>query len=676
LLSSSQNNTLNTTLTSTSAITITVPITSAIQGTPININVEILSAISIPSTNITKSEIPNVDYYTVEARIPINNFWNMTPVKFGAAKFYWNVITFKTLETKVPVSKPYQYYRFIMYNDSSLTKVLGSGGIPGSRANFRSYGLYSIKLDIGWQPAYKTFTGWNWTKQSPKQQQPNAIALGINSTPSFNIPTFIVQGPSFLKNQNILNYTVRGNFCNVTQNNTYLYPPTQLFVNNADTLINNPYAKNAWVPGVSGNDATIENAFVEIDLTKSISLSGVRILAKTPLDLSSPQTPPYVKIQGSNNGVTFYTIGSAALPTIKNNTGRYINADLYEEAEITNITTSTTTSSVLVSSLSTITVNSAITSLSTNTSYILLTSFFPSVSTNTNINSNISSIVTLTTSYSANTNNSVIVYKTIITDLTAFNFDTSIDYLSTTSVQTVSSLVDYTTTGTVIADISSFNFTLTSQGLSSSYSSFLNTTYDIIINNNIATFGGVVDDIFRACRAVKSKNKNNDDIVLFSSGRIYFISESSTYASVLNTTNLQNFGIRNFSLSQEEYIQASTLNKELYKVICDIFTLKNNIIGRFSGFYNKDVFTLSPKAYNYNVNFFNITDQEFVDDYLTTIDFKKYFVNENEKSIVGVINRAIENIYKLQVDLFNITKIDRGSEIIPAFNNIGTVLLD
>ena len=106
------------------------------------------------------------------------------------------------------------------------------------------------------------------------------------------------------------------------------------------------------------------------------------------------------------------------------------------------------------------------------------------------------------------------------------------------------------------------------------------------------------------------------------------------------------------------------------------FILKNNIVGRFDGFYDKDVFTLTPKGYNYNINFLEITDQRFVENYLTTPEFEKYFINENEKNIIGVLNRSIENVYKLQQDLFNITKVDRGTELIPAFNNIDTVILD
>jgi hypothetical protein len=151
--------------------------------------------------------------------------------------------------------------------------------------------------------------------------------------------------------------------------------------------------------------------------------------------------------------------------------------------------------------------------------------------------------------------------------------------------------------------------------------------------------------------------------------------EPSNYVSILKQPNFKNYGINSFSLARDEYIQASTINKELYKVLYDIFTLKNNIIGRFTGFYDKGVFTLTDSGYNYNIDFLNITDQEFTDGFLNTPNIEKYFISENEKSILGVVNRAINSIYDLQIKLFESTQVDRGYDLIPAFNNESTVIL-
>jgi hypothetical protein len=162
-------------------------------------------------------------------------------------------------------------------------------------------------------------------------------------------------------------------------------------------------------------------------------------------------------------------------------------------------------------------------------------------------------------------------------------------------------------------------------------------------------------------------DKNYDDIILFSSGRIYFIKESNEYKSVLKVRNLTNFGLNAFTLTRDEYIQASTINKELYKVIHDIFALKNNIVGRFSGKFDADG-TIVLDDYNYNVDFLGVTDQMFKEGYLTQAEFDKYFVNENEKNIVGVINRALSNIYMLQEKLIDITRTDTQTNLIPMYN--------
>ena len=58
-----------------------------------------------------------------------------------------------------------------------------------------------------------------------------------------------------------------------------------------------------------------------------------------------------------------------------------------------------------------------------------------------------------------------------------------------------------------------------------------------------------------------------------------------------------------------------------------------------------------------------------------TPNIEKYFISENEKSILGVVNRAINSIYDLQIKLFEGTQVDRGYDLIPAFNNESTVIL-
>jgi hypothetical protein len=198
--------------------------------------------------------------------------------------------------------------------------------------------------------------------------------------------------------------------------------------------------------------------------------------------------------------------------------------------------------------------------------------------------------------------------------------------------------------------------------------------YSAASDTNTDLDNNIINDIKKGCRVLPC-SENYDDIIIFTNGRIYFIKEANEYKSVIKSRNYTNFGLNAFTLNGDEYIQASTINKELYKVIHDIFTLKNNIVGRFSGKFDQDgVIVLDD--YNYNIDYLDVTGQVDESGYISQVDFNKYFINENEKSIVGVINRALTNIYKLQEKLIEITRADTQTNIIPIYNPIGCAKLE
>jgi hypothetical protein len=186
---------------------------------------------------------------------------------------------------------------------------------------------------------------------------------------------------------------------------------------------------------------------------------------------------------------------------------------------------------------------------------------------------------------------------------------------------------------------------------------------------------GITIDRFKGLYNIPSSG-DFDELILLSDCRLYFIEEQSSYRSVLKFDNFENYGVSSFSTVGEEFIQSSTINKELYKVIHDLFLLKNNIVGRFSGYYDNEVPILTKSGYNYNVNFLNITEQEFIDDFLTKYDFSSISVGTNEKSILGVLNRVLSQIYKLQNTIFEITQTDFETDIIPVFNTEGTLIIE
>ena len=174
-----------------------------------------------------------------------------------------------------------------------------------------------------------------------------------------------------------------------------------------------------------------------------------------------------------------------------------------------------------------------------------------------------------------------------------------------------------------------------------------------------------VDNKYRGIGVINNYN-NEDDIVLLTDCRLYVFKEPYTYKQVTKYNTYPNYGASKLTLNRDEYVQTTTINKELYKVINDIYTLKNNLVGRFTGSYDiAGVFTLED--YNYNIAF----------DEFNQININQYYIHDNEKAILGVINRAFKSIYELQSKLVNLTNVDYGNTLIPVYNlEKGTLILE
>lgn len=182
----------------------------------------------------------------------------------------------------------------------------------------------------------------------------------------------------------------------------------------------------------------------------------------------------------------------------------------------------------------------------------------------------------------------------------------------------------------------------------------------LTVNNTFTQTGSAVvstlyNDSFKGFRITPQKT-NHDKVFIFTTGKIYYFKEENKLSTVLKLDNYENFGSGNFTIDKEEYIQCSTLNKELYKVARDTLNIKNNILGRFTGSYdNNNVFIYSQ--YNYNINF-STTNVDTLDN---------FYIHENEKNILGVFNRAITELYSLQQSLIELTKPDKGTGISPVY---------
>ena len=175
-------------------------------------------------------------------------------------------------------------------------------------------------------------------------------------------------------------------------------------------------------------------------------------------------------------------------------------------------------------------------------------------------------------------------------------------------------------------------------------------TYRVLTQGGVTSYlqTSMQNDKFSAGIRLLETKSNYDKGILLTGARVYVYNEPNRYKRTLKTYNLENYGKLDPGILDTDYIHTTAINKELYKLLRDIFTIKNNIVGRFSGAYDYEGI-LKLNDYNYNIDFslFNLLDQE------------SYYIADNEKNILGVINRPIDNILKLQRQLLELTKVDR-----------------
>ena len=150
----------------------------------------------------------------------------------------------------------------------------------------------------------------------------------------------------------------------------------------------------------------------------------------------------------------------------------------------------------------------------------------------------------------------------------------------------------------------------------------------------------------------------NDKIILSSNSRFYFFNEPTieAYQRVIKRTNYNNFGINGFSLSPEEYIQISSINKEIYKLLEDILIIKNNIVGKFRGEYRDNVLVLGE--YGYNLEF-----SKFIETGLENL-----MIHSNEEALVDTVNRCFGELYGMQLNILNLIAVDASPRIQNQYN--------
>ena len=147
--------------------------------------------------------------------------------------------------------------------------------------------------------------------------------------------------------------------------------------------------------------------------------------------------------------------------------------------------------------------------------------------------------------------------------------------------------------------------------------------------------------------ALLKRDDNADDIFCLYSGRIRYFKEYTDYFNVINNPVIDCFNSSNFNLNPNEYVQSFSFNRVFYYIYKNLFQIKNNIEGRFTGKYsNFSVLDYAGPQY--------ITNDEF-NDLQIDINYNTY-INDNELVNAKVINRILTSLLEQQEKLLNLTQ--------------------
>lgn len=173
---------------------------------------------------------------------------------------------------------------------------------------------------------------------------------------------------------------------------------------------------------------------------------------------------------------------------------------------------------------------------------------------------------------------------------------------------------------------------------------------------------GLLDDEISNFSVFQSTS-SYDRTIMLTDGRLYFFNEptQAAYQRVLKDSNYINYGSEGFSLNSDSFVQQSVVNTELFKIVNDTLTLKNNVIGRFTGKYVNDILELDN--YDYNVDFDKFLIQEI----------ENLYIHGNEENLTGVLNRSFKLVFELQEKLMNFVKPGIDSKIQPSYTVNGVI---
>lgn len=193
------------------------------------------------------------------------------------------------------------------------------------------------------------------------------------------------------------------------------------------------------------------------------------------------------------------------------------------------------------------------------------------------------------------------------------------------------------------------------------YAVFTYNGADIIWNSAANKTSSYDNFIGITCAPLES---NYDRIYMFKYGRFYEYNEPNDHLNLLSFTNEDNYSIDSISISSKEFVQPAVYNKEIYKLVSNLLTIKNNIIGKYYGGYDLNgVYRLL--GYNYLIDL----------DAFVINDIKNFIIHQNEGITYYSINRTLAKIFNLQQTLLNAIDL-RIEGLVPQPLTSNTLIVD
>lgn len=187
------------------------------------------------------------------------------------------------------------------------------------------------------------------------------------------------------------------------------------------------------------------------------------------------------------------------------------------------------------------------------------------------------------------------------------------------------------------------------------------------INNVSGNFTGAT---------IVQSSSNIDLMFVGKQDRVMIIEEENSTNTVLRSSDIPNYNITSINLVKDEYVQGDYINKEIFKIVSNLYKLKNQYLGRFIVEYTKpnNNLTYQQSLLGENLLYKGYTYLDSY-DFLSVDNVNNFYIHENERVDVGVINRCLTQVYNLQLKMLEQTKA-KNTTLVQYLTTDGTLIID